>query len=292
MAARQTWRAVIARHSGSFGSSSEPRDWTPRGDSCARTLHHRRPVPRDSRPEPGVCSEPEPGVAQSWDIGENFGRSSLVHINPRARWSNGESMTAADCDLVWQRLLSPALGSGIRLYVVPGKTPGDFNMGAITDFAGGGRNSRRRPHPAGHSLDERTPYFIQLMDSLQYVRGTPAHHREIRQMTDRLHALDAGENMIEQRRVQAQGLAVVPPHRSGKERYLLGPRQCVKLNGVIFCPTENVVSEERMFRVGQLHYTGSVPLGKIPVYQEMANSPTDRRPTSARTTACSANPRP
>jgi len=28
-----------------------------------------------------------------------------------------------------------------------------------------------------------------------------------------------------------------------------------------------------MFRVGQLHYTNSVPLGKIPVYQEMADSP-------------------
>ena len=28
-----------------------------------------------------------------------------------------------------------------------------------------------------------------------------------------------------------------------------------------------------MFRVGQLHYTAVVPLGKIPVYQEMENSP-------------------
>jgi oligopeptide transport system substrate-binding protein len=42
---------------------------------------------------------------------------------------------------------------------------------------------------------------------------------------------------------------------------------------VVFYPTENVVSEERMFRVGQLHYTGTVPLEKIPVYKAMADSP-------------------
>ncbi len=50
-------------------------------------------------------------------------------------------------------------------------------------------------------------------------------------------------------------------------------RDRVRLNGVVFYPTENVVSEERMFRVGQLHYTGTVPLEKIPVYKAMENSP-------------------
>jgi oligopeptide transport system substrate-binding protein len=50
-------------------------------------------------------------------------------------------------------------------------------------------------------------------------------------------------------------------------------RDRVRLNGVVYYPTENVVSEERMFRVGQLHYTQSVPLGKIPIYREMENSP-------------------
>ena len=50
-------------------------------------------------------------------------------------------------------------------------------------------------------------------------------------------------------------------------------RDNVKLNGVVFYPTENVVSEERMFRVGQLHYTGTIPLEKIPVYQAMEDTP-------------------
>ena len=47
----------------------------------------------------------------------------------------------------------------------------------------------------------------------------------------------------------------------------------MQLNGIVFYPTENISSEERMFRVGQLHYTQSVPLDKIPVYRAMQNSP-------------------
>ena len=47
---------------------------------------------------------------------------------------------------------------------------------------------------------------------------------------------------------------------------------------------ENVVSEERMFRVEQLHYTQVVPLDKIPLYRDMPDTPTCRHPTSAPTT--------
>ena len=47
----------------------------------------------------------------------------------------------------------------------------------------------------------------------------------------------------------------------------------VQLNGVVFYPTENVVSEERMFRVEQLHYTQVAPLDKIPVYRELPDTP-------------------
>lgn len=50
-------------------------------------------------------------------------------------------------------------------------------------------------------------------------------------------------------------------------------RENVSLNGVVFYPTENEVSEERMFRVEQLHRTEGVPLDKVPVYREVPNSP-------------------
>jgi oligopeptide transport system substrate-binding protein len=47
----------------------------------------------------------------------------------------------------------------------------------------------------------------------------------------------------------------------------------VGLNQVVFYPTENVTTEERMFRAGQLHYSG-IPSDKIEVYTESTESRT------------------
>ena len=44
-------------------------------------------------------------------------------------------------------------------------------------------------------------------------------------------------------------------------------REGAGLNQVVFYPTENVTAEERMFRAGQLHYSG-IPSDKIEVYKE------------------------
>jgi len=41
----------------------------------------------------------------------------------------------------------------------------------------------------------------------------------------------------------------------------------VKLNAVRFYPMEDLQTEERSFRSGDLHITGDMPIGKIPVYQ-------------------------
>src|SRR5690606_31520830 len=40
----------------------------------------------------------------------------------------------------------------------------------------------------------------------------------------------------------------------------------VKLNAIVYYPTENITTEERMFRDGQLHHTYEVPIDKVPVY--------------------------
>ncbi len=42
----------------------------------------------------------------------------------------------------------------------------------------------------------------------------------------------------------------------------------VRLNAVVFYPTENIGTEERMFRSGQLHFTNDTPIDKIPAYKK------------------------
>jgi len=41
----------------------------------------------------------------------------------------------------------------------------------------------------------------------------------------------------------------------------------VRLNAIVFYPTENSSTEERMFRSGQLHYTYDIPIDKIPLHR-------------------------
>ena len=50
----------------------------------------------------------------------------------------------------------------------------------------------------------------------------------------------------------------------------------MRLNKIIFYPTENATTEERMFRAGQLHYTNDVPIDKVqPIAKPMTRPASD-----------------
>jgi len=219
--------------------------------------------------------EPEPGVARSWDISED-GRVITFHINPRARWSNGEPMSATDYVWSWQRLLSPGLGSEYAYMLFPVKNARSFNRGDITDFGEVGVKALDEL-TLQVTLDERTPYFLQLMDHYSTFAVHRATIEKFGKMTDRYTPWTRVENMVSNGAFRLKDWKLYRRIEVEKSD-TYWDRDNVKLNGIVFYPTENVVSEERMFRVGQLHYTNSVPLGKIPLYQEMADSPYRQAP--------------
>lgn len=219
--------------------------------------------------------EPEPGVAESWDISAD-GRIITFHINPEAKWSNGDPMRASDYVWSWQRLLTPALGAEYAYMLFPVKNAQAFNKGDVTDFDQVGVKALD-DLTLEVTLDERTPYFIQLMDHY----STFAVHRptieKFGSASDRYTPWTRVENMVSNGAFVLSNWELYRRIEVTKSK-TYWDRDKVKLNGIVFYPTENVVSEERMFRVGQLHYTASVPLGKIPVYQAMANSPYRQAP--------------
>ena len=57
-----------------------------------------------------ITLEPEPGVAEDWKISDD-GMIYTFYINPNAKWSNGEHMTASDYVWSWNRALHPETGS-------------------------------------------------------------------------------------------------------------------------------------------------------------------------------------
>ncbi len=214
--------------------------------------------------------EPEPGVAQSWDVSAD-GLTITFHLNPAARWSNGDPMTAQDYVWSWQRALSPAMGNQYAYMLYPVANAEAFATGKLDDFNAVGVKALD-DHTLQVRLTTPTPYFIQLMDH----HSTFAVHRptieKFGKATDRFTPWTRVENIVGNgpfRLTDWQLNRRITVAKS--DTYWDHDR--VQLNGIVFYPTENISSEERMFRVGQLHYTQSVPLDKIPVYRAMHNSP-------------------
>jgi len=214
--------------------------------------------------------EPEPGVAQSWEISDD-GLTIRFHLNPTARWSNGDPVTAGDFVWSWQRALSPAMGNQYAYMLYPVENAEAFATGKLQDFTEVGVKALDA-HTLEVRLNAPTPYFIQLMDH----HSTFALHRptieKFGKATDRFTPWTRVENFV------GNGPFVLEDWQLNrritvKKSATYWDRDRVKLNGIVFYPTENISTEERMFRVGQLHYTQVVPLDKIPVYRAMNNSP-------------------
>ena len=214
--------------------------------------------------------ESEPGVALRWDI-SNDGRTVTFYLNPEARWSNGDPMTAEDYVWSWQRALNPAMGNQYAYMLYPVKNAEAFATGKLTDFTQVGIQALD-DHTLQVSLNAPTPYFIQLMDHY----STFAVHRptieKFGKATDRFTRWTRVENIV------GNGPFVLSEWKLNRRISVTKSdtywdRDNVKLNGIVYYPTENISSEERMFRVGQLHTSNAIPLDKIPVYRAMDNSP-------------------
>ncbi|WOJ92105.1 peptide ABC transporter substrate-binding protein [Congregibacter variabilis] len=219
--------------------------------------------------------EPEPGVAQSWDFSDD-GRVITFHINPEARWSNGDPVTADDYVWSWMRALHPEMGNLYAYMLFPVKNAEAFFTRKIDDFADVGVKAPD-PQTLVVTLTDATPYFLQLMDHY----STFAVHRPTIEkhgaFTDRFTKWTRVENMV------SNGPFVLDEwllnrRISVRKSETYWDKDRVRLNKVVFYPTENAVSEERGFRSGQLHTTGTIPMDKIPAYQAMENSPYYQEP--------------
>jgi oligopeptide transport system substrate-binding protein len=217
----------------------------------------------------------EPGVAERWDISAD-GKVMTFHLNPKARWSNGDPVTADD--FVWsiRRSLHPELGNPLAytLFSIVGAQA--YAKGELAD-----------PEMLGiRALGEQTleitlanpdPYFL---GTLATYAAYPVHRATVEahgKFTDRFTPWTRVENFV------GNGASTLTEWKlyrrlvvSKSDTYWNADK--VALNAVVFHPIENETSEEKMFRAGQLHYTQFVPISKIPAYREMADSPYRQAP--------------
>ena len=76
-----------------YGNGAEPQGLDPQVVTGVPENHIVRALFEGLAVKNPKTLEPEPGVAERWEISED-GTVYTFYINPEAKWSNGEAMTA------------------------------------------------------------------------------------------------------------------------------------------------------------------------------------------------------
>jgi oligopeptide transport system substrate-binding protein len=212
---------------------------------------------------------PEPGVAKSWTVSDD-GRVYTFKLRDDARWSNGDVHNAHDFVWSWSRALQPALGNLYAYMYFPIVNAHEFYKGEITDFEQVGVKALD-DLTLQITLKNPTPYFLQLLDHYSMY---PVHQATIEKFG---RADERGTRWTYQGNYVGNGPFKLKTWEINRaieveRNTFFHSNDDVKLNGIVFYPTENVTTEERMFRAEQLHYTNDVPIDKVQTYRD-ANDP-------------------
>ena len=253
-----------------YGNGAEPQGIDPHLVTGVPESHIVRALFEGLAVKNPITLEPEPGVAERWEISPD-GTVYTFFINPQAKWSNGEPVTASDYVWSWERALHPETGSLYAYMLFPVVNAEKFASGEIDDFAEVGIKSLDA-QTLRISLNAPTPYFLQLMDHYSTFAVHPETVLKFGGMSDRFTLWTRPENIVSNGAFTLKEWSLNRQIKIEKNPHYWD-KSSVALEGVYFYPTENVVSEERMFRSEQLHVTQGIPLGKIPNYRAVQNSP-------------------
>ncbi len=201
-----------------------------------------------------------PGVAERWESNATFDEWTF-HLRRDARWSNGDPVTAQDFLYSFRRILTPELASQYAeaLYVMKGAEA--FNRGETTDPATLGATAPD-DHTLKISLVGPTPYFPLMLPHYAWYPVHPptieAHGGPTNRASRWTHAGSfVGNGAYQLKTWRFKHIIEV------ERNPYYWDAATVKLNEVHFYPIDNLPTEERMFRDGQLHVTYEFPLDKV-----------------------------
>lgn len=206
-----------------------------------------------------------PAAAESWTISDD-GLVYTFKLQPEGRWSNGEPVTATDFVRSYQRILSPELASEYsnKLYPVVGAL--EFNQGKLKDFSQTGFKALD-DRTLQITLKRRTSFLLESMKHYAWFPVPVATIEKFGGLTRKGSAWTRPENIV------GNGPFVLKEW-SMQQRIVVEAsptywdRAALKLTKITFVPTENIDTEERMFRTGQLDKTYELPLDKTDVYRQ------------------------
>ena len=215
--------------------------------------------------EDPVTGEPSPGAASHWET-SNDQRIYTFHLRPEAKWSDGKPLTAHNFVNSCQRGLSPLLGAEYAndfFYLEGAK---NYQEGREADFSTVGVKALN-DHTLQFTLITPIPHLLKLMLGVAWL---PVRVDQIEQFGG---IDERGTNWIRPGILIGNGPFVLKEWSQNEiiiveKSPTYWDAEKVKLERIFFHPVENVNTEERMFRAGQLHITNEFPIAKIDQYRE------------------------
>jgi len=201
------------------------------------------------------------GVAKDWTISED-GLKYVFNLNPDAKWSNGDAITAEDFVRSWERALKPETASpyAYQLYYIKGAE--GYNLSKdetykgtkVTDFSQVGVKATDE-HTLEVTLENPTPYFLGLTAFYTYYPVHASADTNDKFFTDYKNMIVNGPFVMDQ---YAKGQKIVVKKNEGYHA-----AADIKLAEINMSLTNSSASELQAYKSGQLDYTGA-PNGEIP----------------------------
>lgn len=201
------------------------------------------------------------GVAKDWTISED-GLKYVFNLNPEAKWSNGDAITAEDFVRSWERALKPETASpyAYQLYYIKGAE--GYNLSKdetykgtkVTDFSQVGVKATDE-HTLEVTLENPTPYFLGLTAFYTYYPVHASADTNDKFFTDYKNMIVNGPFVMDQ---YSKGQKIVVKKNDGYHA-----AADIKLAEIDMSLTNSSASELQAYKSGQLDYTGA-PNGEIP----------------------------
>lgn len=194
-----------------------------------------------------------PGAAESWVISED-GLRYTFRLRAKARWSNGDPVSADDWVFSFRRSVDPATGSRYALILAPIRNAEEVIGGRQPPTALAVRAVG--PLTLEIELKAATPYFLGL---LAHNAAYPVHPPSAIAFGD---AYGRAENLVSNGAYMAAEL-VVGSHVKLLKNPHFHDAANVHIEEVNFYPIENLSAELSRYRADQLDWTYEVPSAQL-----------------------------
>ena len=234
------------------GNGSEPKGLDPHTSEGTSEANIKRDI-FEGLTARGKDAAVIPGVAEKWDISAD-GKTYTFHLRDNT-WSDGTPFTAHDVVYAWQRDVDPATGGKYSFLLYPVKNAKAIAEGDIKDPGQLGAKATD-DHTLVVELEAATPYFL---DMLTHVSTYPVPRHIIEKH---------GKNWTRPENIVGNGafkMTAWQPnaHITLKKSDTYWDKDNVKLDQVIYYPTEDQNTELKRYRAGELDMTYEIPLDQI-----------------------------